>query len=87
MSNAQYDTANIVQTQLQKIILVLLPVVSKDQILQLDFNLDPLLVGQRWPDVMRFGDGRLVGFEHHLGAVVVDVHRAQYQNQSTERGV
>lgn len=78
---AQYNT------QLQKAILVLLPVVSKDQILQLDLDLDPLLVGQCRPDMMRFGDGRLVGLEHHLGAVVVDVHGPQYQNESTERRV
>jgi len=74
-------------TQLQNAILVLLSIVSKDQILQLNLDLDPFLVGQRRPDMMRFGDGRLVGLQHHLSAVVVDVHRPQYQNESTERRV
>ena len=64
--------------------LVLLAIVGKDQILELDLNLDPFLVGQGRPDVMRLRDGRLVRLEDHLSPVVVDVHRAQDQNKPTE---
>ena len=76
-----------VNSHTARLSLVLLAVVGENQILQLDLDLDPLLVGQRRPDMVRLGDGRLVGLEHHLGAVVVDVHRAQDQDQSAERRV
>jgi len=70
-----------------QISLVLLAVVRKDQVLQLDLNLDPFLIAQRRPDVMRLRDGRLVRLEYHLRPVVVDVHGTQDQNEPTERRV
>lgn len=75
------------QERPQKISLVLLAIVSKDQILELDFNLDPFFIRQGRPDVVRFGDGRLVGLENHLGPIIVDMHCTQDQNQTTERCV
>lgn len=46
--------------------------------------LDPLLVCERGPDVMGLSDGRLVRFQDHLGAVVVDVERSEDQDESGE---
>lgn len=48
------------------------------------FHLDPLLVSERGPDVMWLCDRRLVGFQDHLGAVIVDVERSEDQDESGE---
>lgn len=65
-------------------LLVLFAVVGQDEILELHLHLDPLLVGERGPDVVGLGDGRLVGLQDHFGAVVVDVERSQDQDESRE---
>lgn len=41
----------------------------------LDSN--PLLISKRGPDMMGLGDGRLVWFQDHFGAVSVDVKGAK----------
>lgn len=48
------------------------------------FHLDPLLVSECGPDVMGLSDGRLVRFQDHLGAVIVDVERSEDQDESGE---
>ena len=65
--------------------LVLLAVVSQDEVLQLDLNLDPLLVCEGRPDVVGLCHGRLVGLQDDLGAVVVDVQGSQDQDETRER--
>ena len=65
--------------------LVLLAVVSQNEILELHLYLHPLLVAERRPDVMRFGDGRLVRLQDQLRPVVVHMQRAQDQNETRER--
>ena len=65
--------------------LVLLAVVGEDEVLQLHLDLDPLLVGERRPDVVRLRHGRLVRLQHHLRPVVVDVQRAQDEDEARER--
>ena len=64
--------------------LVLLSVVSQDQVFELHLHLDPFLVREGWPDVMGLRDGRLVWFQDHLGPVVVDVERPQDQDETRE---
>ena len=64
--------------------LVLLAVVSQDEVLQLYLNLDPLLVGEGGPDVVRLCHCRLVGLQDDLGAVVVDMQGSQDQNETRE---
>jgi len=63
-------------------LLVLLSIIRKDKILQLNFNLDPLIVGQSWPNVMRLCDSCFVWFQHNLGSLCVDVERSQNEDQS-----
>ena len=63
---------------------VLLAVVGQDEVLELDFDFDPLLVGQRGPNVVSLGDCRLVRFQYHLGSIVVDVKGAQDQDETRE---
>lgn len=65
-------------------VLVLFAVVSKNEIFELDLHLDPLLIGERRPDVMGLGDGGLVRFQDHLGSVIVDMERSEDQNESGE---
>lgn len=50
-------------------------------------NLDPIVIGQCWPDVVWLSDGGFVRFENDFGLVRVDVHAAHDQNDSRERGV
>jgi len=64
--------------------LVLLAVIGQDEVFELHLHLDPLLVGERGPDVMRLGDRGLVGFQDHFGAVVVDVERPEDQDETGE---
>ena len=51
-------------------ILVLLAIVSKDEILQGHFNADPLLVSKSGPDVVGLSDSGLVRLQNHLGQQV-----------------
>ena len=50
---------------------VLLAVVCQDEILECDLNLDPLVICQSWPDVVRLRDRGLVRLQDDLGSVVV----------------
>ena len=73
------------QEKKRKVGLVLLPVVGEDEVFELHFNLHPLFIRQRRPDVVRLRDSRLVWFENELRAVVVDVKRSQDENETGER--
>lgn len=64
--------------------LVFLAVVSQDKVLELHLHLDPLLVSQSGPDVVRFCDRSLVWLQDHLCAVVVHVQGAQNQDEAGE---
>lgn len=64
--------------------LVLFAVICKDEILELNLHLDPLLISERRPDVMRLGDGCLVWFQDHLGTVIVDVQSSEDQDEPGE---
>ena len=67
--------------------LILLAVVTKDEVLELVLHLDPLLGCERGPDMMRLGDCGLVGFQGHLRLVIIHMQRAQDEDESRERGV
>jgi len=62
-------------------------VVRENEVLERDFDLDPLIVGERWPDVMRLRHGRGRRLEDHLGALAVHVKGAKDQNQTREGSV
>ena len=64
--------------------LVLLSVVSQDQIFELHLHLDPFLISEGWPDVVRLCDGGLVWFQDHFGPVVVDMECPQDQDETRE---
>lgn len=64
--------------------LVLFAIICQDEILELNLHFDPLLVGERRPDVMRLGDGCLVRFQDHLGTVIVDVQSPEDQDEPGE---
>ena len=65
-------------------VLVFLAVVCEDEILELDFDLHPVLVGQRGPDVVDLGHRRLVRLQDDLRLVVVHMQRSQDQDQTGE---
>ena len=65
-------------------ILVFLAIVSKNEIFQLNFNLDPFFICQCWPDVMGLSDGRLIRLQYHLGTLCVDMEGSQNQDQTWE---
>ena len=63
-------------------ILVLLAIISKNEIFQLNFNFDPFFISQCWPDVMGLGDGRLIRLQYHFGTLCVDMEGSQNQDQT-----
>ena len=66
---------------------ILLRVIPEDEVLEGDLDLDPLLVAEIRPDVVRLGYNRPVGFQKHLSLVVVDVERPEDENEPGEGGV
>lgn len=69
---------------MNKYLLVLFAVICQNEIFELHFHLDPLLVSERGPDVMGLCDSCLVRFQDHLGTVIVDVERSEDQDESGE---
>lgn len=65
-------------------LLVFLAIVSQDQVLKLHFNLHPLLIRQGRPDMMGFGNRRLVRLQDDLGSVVVNMKGSQDQDKPGE---
>lgn len=57
------------------------------KVLHCHLDLDPLLVAERWPHEVRFGDGGLVWMEDDLGLFVVDMKTAKKQDQTRKRSV
>ena len=64
---------------------VLLGVVSQNQVLQLNLHLDPLLISQSWPDVVRLRHYRLFRHKYHLCPLGVDIECPENQDQPGER--
>lgn len=85
--HAEDDVADFGLRQGRDVDIVALPVLGKDQVLELDLGFDPLVVSQCWPDVVRGSDGGALGPEDNLGALIVDMQCAKNQNQPRERGV
>lgn len=65
-------------------ILVLLAIVSKNEIFELNFNFDPFFIRQCWPDVMGLSDGCLIRLQYHLSTLCVDMEGSQNQDQTGE---
>lgn len=64
--------------------LVLLAIVSQDEIFEGHFHSNPLLISEGRPDVMRLSNGGLIRFQDDLGPVSVHVQSSQYQNEAGE---
>lgn len=64
--------------------LVLFAIICQDEIFELNLHLDPLLVSERGPNVMRLGDGCLVWFQDDLGTVIVDMQSSEDQDEPGE---
>ena len=82
--HAEYDVAYLGLGERGDVDVVLLAVVGKDEVLERHLGVDPLGGRERGPDVMRLGDGGLVGLEEHLGAVVVHVQRLEDEYEARE---
>lgn len=65
-------------------LLVLFTIVSQDEIFELHLHLDPLLIGQSGPDMMRLSDGGFVRLQDHLCTVIVHMKGSQDQDQTRE---
>ena len=65
-------------------LLVLLAVVSQDEILELHLYLHPLLVTERGPDVVSLCDGGLIWLQENLGLVIVHMEGSQDQDETGE---
>ena len=81
------NVANLGLRQRVHVDVVLLAVVGENQVLERHLDLDPLLVAQGRPHVMRLRHRGLVGLENHLGLLVVDVERTHNEYQARERRV
>ena len=64
--------------------LVFLAVIGENEVLELDFDADPLLVRERGPDVVCLCHRRLLGLQQQLGLVHVHVHGAQHEHEAAE---
>ena len=64
--------------------LVFLAVVGQDQIFELHFHLDPLLISQSGPDMVWLCNSRLVWLQDHLCPVIVHVQGTQNQDEAGE---
>mmetsp|Transcript_51851 Transcript_51851/g.121766 ORF Transcript_51851/g.121766 Transcript_51851/m.121766 type:complete len:1251 (+) Transcript_51851:175-3927(+) len=81
---AQDDVADLRLRERGHVDVVLLSVVGQDEVLERHLHAAPLVVRERRPDVVGLRDGRLVRLEDHLGAVVVDVERAEDEDEARE---
>mmetsp|Transcript_39065 Transcript_39065/g.93686 ORF Transcript_39065/g.93686 Transcript_39065/m.93686 type:complete len:373 (-) Transcript_39065:1226-2344(-) len=80
----QDDVADLRLRQAGHVDVVLLAVVLQDEVLQAHLHLDPLLVRERRPDVVRLRDRRLVRAQDDLAALRVHVQRPQDEHQARE---
>mmetsp|Transcript_100977 Transcript_100977/g.289830 ORF Transcript_100977/g.289830 Transcript_100977/m.289830 type:complete len:466 (-) Transcript_100977:385-1782(-) len=85
--HAQDDVADLALGQRGHVHVVFLAVVRQDQVLELHLDVDPLVVGQARPHVVRLGDGGLVRLEDDLGAVRIHMQGTQDQDHAAEGGV
>ena len=63
---------------------VFLRIVGEDQVLELDLNVDPLLVGEGGPNMMRLSHDALVWGQYDLGSLWVQMECSQNEDQSAE---
>mmetsp|Transcript_63136 Transcript_63136/g.136700 ORF Transcript_63136/g.136700 Transcript_63136/m.136700 type:complete len:725 (-) Transcript_63136:4486-6660(-) len=82
--HAEDDVADLALRERGHVHVVLLAVVRQDEVLELHLDVDPLVVGQAGPHVVRLRHRGLVGLQDDLGAVGVDVQRAQDQDHAAE---
>lgn len=75
---------HFVQKSNEEHVLVFLSIISKNQILESNFDLDPFIETKRRPHVMCFRDGGFVWFHNNFASVRVDMQSSQNQDKSGE---
>mmetsp|Transcript_97181 Transcript_97181/g.274889 ORF Transcript_97181/g.274889 Transcript_97181/m.274889 type:complete len:239 (-) Transcript_97181:6012-6728(-) len=81
------DIAGLALGQGGHVDVVLLAIVGQNKVLQLHLHVDPLVVGQARPHVVRLCHSRLVRLQDDLGALRIHVQGPQNQDHSAERRV
>ena len=84
--HAKNDVFGLAHGQACDVDVVLLGVIGQNEVLQLDFDMHPLLVGQCWPDMVRLRDHALVWRQDDLGSLWMQMEGSQDQDEPTEAG-
>jgi len=79
-----YKKTVVCTTKLLCDILVLLAIVSQDEVLECHLHTYPLLISKGGPDVVRLSNGGLVWLQDDLGSISVDMECSQDQNEPRE---
>ena len=82
--HAQNDIFDLRLSEACNIHVVFLGVVGQNEVLQLYLDLDPLLIGQSWPNMMWLRDDRSIGCEDNFCSFRIDVESSQNEDQSTK---
>lgn len=64
--------------------IILLGIIVDDQILHLNFSLDPFLISQAGPDMVRLGDNSFVRFHDTLSLLYIHVQCSHDEHESRE---
>ena len=74
--HTQNDIPDFGLGQTGHIDVVFLAIIGQNKVFQRDLDLDPFIIRQAGPNMMRFRNGRLVRFQNDLGTIVVHVERS-----------
>mmetsp|Transcript_5921 Transcript_5921/g.12959 ORF Transcript_5921/g.12959 Transcript_5921/m.12959 type:complete len:201 (+) Transcript_5921:986-1588(+) len=85
--HTQDNVPNLTLCQTGNIDVIFLAVIGEDQVLQGNFNLDPLLVGKSRPNVMRLCHHAVVWTKNNLHLVRIYVQSTKNQDQPRESSV
>mmetsp|Transcript_59082 Transcript_59082/g.126987 ORF Transcript_59082/g.126987 Transcript_59082/m.126987 type:complete len:290 (-) Transcript_59082:3391-4260(-) len=85
--HAEDDIADLALRQRGHVHIVLLAVVGQDEILELHLHMDPLIVREARPHVVRLCHRGLVRLQDDLGAVGIHMQRTKDEDHAAERSV
>ena len=80
----EYYIFDLTLSQTGYIHIVFLGIIRQYEILKLNFNFDPLLISQVWPDVMRECHCGLIWLQDDTGSLGVQMKCTKYQDKSGE---
>mmetsp|Transcript_2955 Transcript_2955/g.8790 ORF Transcript_2955/g.8790 Transcript_2955/m.8790 type:complete len:598 (+) Transcript_2955:730-2523(+) len=81
------DVPDLALSERRHIDVVLLGIIRQNEVFQRDLHLNPLLVCERGPHVVRFCGDAGVRPQHHAGLVHIDMERTQDEDEPGERRV